>query len=800
MSESNIKGLASAPPKTPRILCAALAAVAATGASAYADGVQVQLAGSHVTRVVSGSVTYEADQLVTGTSKGEVSAIQAPDFPVSAADDLNLQSYFARNSVGNPNWDVDLGTWWDHNGNAVDFFLFETGGNDVVRVAPVMLDGSVGQLATVTGWTPTGYSAVTGPNIGQAVHGLAFGADDLRKPNGQPLVQGEKIRGLRIVAPTIDGAAFAAVATGKGPKFQVRLPKGVAIPGDPSRWSPMEIWFQGPTHSQLDEFPNPFLDYRLEVLLKGPGGARFEVPGFFAGGGAGQSTGNTWKVRFTPPEAGNWSFDVSFRTGSNAAISLDPMVGQGIAFDGLEGSFLVDDVSPFATGFHRRGMLRDVGQHYLRFQDGTWFLKGGTNSPENLLAYFGFDDVADSGNLGLLHRYATHRNDWQAGDPDWTSKTTGYDARGLIGALNYLAAEGVNSVYMLPMNLGGDGQDVSPYVGQAPTDFDRTHFDVPRLHQWNAAFEHAQSKGILLHMVLAETEVANETWLDGGQLGIQRKLFLREMSARFAHHNALQWNLSEENDYPLSHLNAFADYIDEVDPYDHPITVHNHNDYIDQYTQIAGNPRFSLTSNQYSPDNAGWTVELLRGMSMNAGRPWAVCLDENWPAATGLQPDNADDLRKRVLWDAYFSGAAGVEWYFGYQPLPIGGDLDVEDFRTRAPMWRSMRIARQFIQTHLPFSAMGPADELLSGENGAYGGGEVFAIPGQVYAIYLPSGSPSGTLNMNGVFGTFRKRWFNPRSGAFEGSQQTIGGNSQHPLGTPPNTQTEDWVVWIQRL
>lgn len=781
------------------LLCAAFAA-GATGATARADGVQAVLAGSHVTRVVSGGATYLVEQLVTGESSGQVSDIQAPNFPVQAADDFNLESYFARNTVADPSWTVELGTWWDHNGSVVDFFLFEVGGNDVVRVAPILPNGSVGQLVTVSGWTPTAYSAITGPNVGQKVHGLAFRASDLRKANGQPLAQGEKIRGLRFESSTIDGASFAAVATGGGPQFQVRLPKGVDIQGDPRKWGPMEAWFQGPTHKELDDQPDPFLDYRLQVTFTAPSGARFEVPGFFDGNGSGQSSGDIWKARFTPSEVGTWTFAASFRTGGGVAVSLDALAGQPAAFDGLSGAFLVEDVSPFAEGFHRQGMLRDVGQHYLRFQDGTWFLKGGTNSPENLLAYFGFDDVADSGNLGVLHRYDAHRDDWRPGDPDWVSATTGNDGRGLIGALNYLSGEGVNSVYLLPMNLGGDGQDVSPFVGQAPTSFDKLHYDVSRLNQWNMAFEHAQAKGILLHLVLAETEPANETWLDGGVLGVQRKLFFREMIARFGHHNALQWNLSEENDYSLALLQAFAEYLRAVDPYDHPITVHNHVNSLTQFTQLAGNPLFAVTSNQYTPDEAGAQVEFLRETSQQAGRPWAVCLDENWPAATGLQPNNADDLRKRVLWDAYFSGAAGVEWYFGYQPLPIGGDLDVEDFRSREAMWRYMRFARQFLTSNLPFPAMRPSDGLLSGESSAYGGGEVYSLPATDYAIYLPSANPSGTLDLSQAPGSFRKRWFNPRTGSFEGNAQTIAGGGFHALGTPPSSASEDWVVWFEKL
>ena len=45
---------------------------------------------------------------------------------------------------------------------------------------------------------------------------------------------------------------------------------------------------------------------------------------------------------------------------------------------------------------------------------------------------------------------------------------------------------------------------------------------------------------------LNEAEEANKRELDGGELGVERKLYYRELIARFAHHPALQWNLCEE--------------------------------------------------------------------------------------------------------------------------------------------------------------------------------------------------------------------------------------------------------------
>ena len=62
----------------------------------------------------------------------------------------------------------------------------------------------------------------------------------------------------------------------------------------------------------------------------------------------------------------------------------------------------------------------------------------------------------------FLHRYEPHVRDWRVGDPTWGNDERG---KGLIGALNYLASKGMNSVYFIPYNLdGGDGKDTWPWI------------------------------------------------------------------------------------------------------------------------------------------------------------------------------------------------------------------------------------------------------------------------------------------------------------------------------------------------
>ena len=87
-----------------------------------------------------------------------------------------------------------------------------------------------------------------------------------------------------------------------------------------------------------------------------------------------------------------------------------------------------------------------------------------------------------------LHRYAAHVADWRPGDPTWR----GDRGKGLIGALNYLAAEGLNAFSFLTMNVDGDGRNVWPWT--APDVRDR--FDVSKLAQWEVVFTHADSLGV----------------------------------------------------------------------------------------------------------------------------------------------------------------------------------------------------------------------------------------------------------------------------------------------------------------
>ncbi len=581
----------------------------------------------------------------------------------------------------------------------------------------------------------------------------------------------------------------------------------VYFSGEAAQWHTLTLTFEGPETEETNPV-NPFLNYRLEVLFRN-GDRQLLVPGFYAADGnaanSGRDRGNKWQVRFTPPVTGVWEYRAFFREGENIALSDDPGVGLPVYFDGIQGTFQISPSDKQAPDFRSRGRLQYVGGHFLRFAgDGSFFLKGGADSPENLLAYADFDGTADLGGMelpglpGNLHRYEPHLADWQEGDPTWRKGK----GKGIIGAMNYLASEGINSQYFITMNVKGDGQDVWPWV--RPDDF--TRFDVSKLEQWEIVFAHMEKLGIGLNLVTQERE--NDTLLNRGSLGPERMLYYRELIARFGHHLALTWHLGEETTRTTSQIKADAAFFKTHDPYLHPIFIHTNIREADGipdphekvYRPLLGYPFLDGPSLQVS-DTAMVHAEVIKWRTESGAttHPWVVHLDEIGHWNIGVTPDGPGNnhamVRHTALWGALLGGAAGVEWYFGYADNGPNHDLSCEDFRSRDQWWDYNRYAHDFFVRHLPFWEMEPADKLVSSAE-AY----CLARPGSVYAIYVPFGNIPD-LDLENHEGTYSLSWYDPRKGgALQiGSREEITGGGKVKLGSPPNNEQPEWVILIKR-
>lgn len=577
-----------------------------------------------------------------------------------------------------------------------------------------------------------------------------------------------------------------------------------SVSGTLRKWYPVTVDFTAT--NDLDErgSTNPFTSRRLQVHFVHPASDTVhEVPGYFAADGDAANTsatsGRTWRARFAPDRQGTWHYVAFFRSGADVALSLEHEAGSPAAFDSATGTVFVEATDPTAPGFFSKGRLQYVGGHHRRFSaTGEPFLKTGTDSPENFLGYFEFDDTYDLGgqpsDLDVrdgLHHFDDHLADYSAlgGGPTWK----GGKGQRIVGALNYLADAGVNSIYFLTYNIdGGDGQEVFPWVD--PTE--KRRFDVSKLEQWALVLDHAQELGIHLHVVLQEEE--NADVLDGGgALGDERMLYYRELVARLGHTLALTWNLGEEYGGTSENLMDYADHLRTLDASRHPIKVHTRPDQIDTvYDPLFGDEQFEGASLQMDAKDTVWRTKQLRDDSADAGQPWVVEYDEQNPAGIGLVPDsvdpNHDDLRRDALWGNLLAGGGGVEWYFGYGNEH--DDLDCEDFRSRRNMWLQAAQARQLLEATLPFEEMEPIDGLAGASDA-----QVLAERGEHYAVFRPSGGAT-TLDLEGSTDTFTVQWFDGKNGGSlrNGSVGAITGPGVQNLGAPPAGGL-DWVAIVQR-
>jgi hypothetical protein len=574
------------------------------------------------------------------------------------------------------------------------------------------------------------------------------------------------------------------------------------VSGELKQWHKVTLSFEGPQTSEEAD-PNPFFAYRLNVTFTHTATSRsYTVPGFYAADGNAAETsskaGNRWRVHFRPDAEGEWRYKASFRTGNQVSVDTTPNAGTPAAFDGETGTLQIRSTDKTGGDFRRKGMLQYVGGHFLRFAGSReYFLKGGADSPENFLAYAEFDDThdadADSGSYKkvgpFIHTYGPHVKDWRPGDPTWKSGK----GKGIIGALNYLAGMGVNSIYFLTYNLdGGDGRDTWMWTSAEVRD----RYDISKLDQWEIVFDHMDRLGIMLHVVTQETE--NDRVLGGGPgLNPIRKLYYRELAARYAHHPALIWNLGEENNTPDADRKSIAHYIRSVDPYRHPITVHTHaNKELTFYKGILGDSNFEATSIQSSMPAYNLSAIHLRRQSAAAGRKWVIFGDEQNPASHGVLPDatdpNHDEPRIHALWGNLLGGGSGVEWYFGHAFPHM--DINLEDFRSRHRMWEQTKYALDFFRQYVPFHEMEAENDRLSGVKD----GRAFARGDSLFVVQLPTGGDASLLLGSG---NYRVQWFNPRSGGElrSGTTKVVQGPGVQALGRPPAETNKDWIGLVTR-
>ena len=241
---------------------------------------------------------------------------------------------------------------------------------------------------------------------------------------------------------------------------------------------------------------------------------------------------------------------------------------------------------------------------------------------------------------------------------------------------------------------------------------------------------------------------------------------------------------------------AAAEYFYKNDPYKHHVVIHNGMPFDDILGPASKYTGISLQTNK--PDFSRVHGQVLRWLnaSQEAGKPWAVAVDEPGDAQHALLTDTEDpdhdNARINGLWGAFMAGAWGTEWYFGYKHPH--SDLTCQDFRSRDLFWNQCKHLFDFFERNeLPVCNTVNNDQLVA--DGDY----CLTEPGKMYVVFLKKGK--GKINLEGVTGEFSLHWFDPRNG---GNLQTtkinsIRGGNWIELSGAPSEENKDWVVLLRK-
>ena len=265
--------------------------------------------------------------------------------------------------------------------------------------------------------------------------------------------------------------------------------------------------------------------------------------------------------------------------------------------------------------------------------------------------------------------------------------------------------------------------------------------------------------------------------LNKGELYEERKLYYREMIARFGHHLATIWDIGE--DISTTRIVDRTVYIREVDPYDSPIIVRSSQSSTPNADLIAiptldGVSLITPTVANVNADTAAWISGSTDGL--------VVSCDEQGTVATGVAPDfqdpTHDTIRKDVLWGNLMAGGTGVQYYFGTSVAE--SDLTLQDFRSRDTLWGQSKYALDFFKTNkIPIEEMESRNSLVSSGSLCLASDDLSTI-----VVYVKTGISAPTIQLNS--GSYAISWYNPRAGGAlsNGSIATIsqsGSNLKAP-------------------
>jgi hypothetical protein len=253
-----------------------------------------------------------------------------------------------------------------------------------------------------------------------------------------------------------------------------------------------------------------------------------------------------------------------------------------------------------------------------------------------------------------------------------------------------------------------------------------------------------------------------------------QKAYLRRLIDAVNEFDNVLFEVSNENYYNLEWETSIARFVHDYEkdkPLRHlvmPLDLPDHD-----YGGLSYGANFN---NDHTKSWKTWDLAQLHSKLLAArGLKQPLIYDTD-----GIESDD-NPVQRKGFWTAFVSGGHVNYTDYSFQP-EIGGD---ERGLRRGELRRQLGHLADFTR-HVCFWEMHPADLVRSGN--------AYALAGRDEAVlYLPEGG-NVDVALEGMPGSLRAKWFNPRNGLFGESSEVAGGKTQH-FAAP---DLHDWVLYIK--
>jgi hypothetical protein len=488
---------------------------------------------------------------------------------------------------------------------------------------------------------------------------------------------------------------------------------------------------------------NPFTDASVTgTFSPANGGQPWHIDGF-----CDSPDGSVYRIRFTPPAAGDYKYAIMYQ----------------------QGSFQKEYAGAFhAINAHRKGPIRidpqyrwhfiweGTGEHYFFNGTTAYWLNGWT------------DERITRNSIDRLHRLKINR-------------------------IRVTVAGRSNLFFGEPVMIGKNYSNLpTPWVAERPNDFthpgfDYTRFYIPFWQKYERMLRHARDEDMIISVVFD----MNDNKVHPAAGSDDERRFLHYTVSRFSAFSNVTWDMGDD-------LNGYRDdkwthdtgtLVEQWDPYHHLATSHP----TENTHQDRASDWFGFTSYQdWSRQQHKLMLES-RELQKKAGRIIPQTNEEygyedHYPLWAAPGSDSADVLR-RTAWDIVMAGGyqtAGETCRRGTNIYPDtgGGWMNGRGDDTMTMFLGYGHMVDFF--TSFEWWKTEPHDEFV--DNGAY----CLAKPGDTYAVYLPK---SGKVTVKLEPGTYRAMFFSALSG-----EKIALPDANGPSWTSPESPDRyDWALLLQR-